>query len=589
MEVDREGILERGLGALFGQATGDALGTTVEFSSAGEIKRRFPDGLRKMLGGGPFGVKPGQITDDTELALALARSLAERGSFDADAVALRYVAWYRSGPFDVGGTTRRAFGAPPDPSRPAAAQLEERANGTSEANGSLMRVSPLGVFGWSLEPGLLAGMAAQDSRLSHPNPVCQAACAVFTHAIAFAVRTGAPAKEVFEEALAFARSSSLAAPVVDSLELARQDAPGDFMRHQGWVRIALQNAFFQLLHAASFEAGVVDTVMRGGDTDTNGCIAGALLGSVHGAGAEPLAWREAVLGCRSARPSDYWCADLPQLAERLCFPDAHERSQAKGGHIVAVADLHGHLSLFEKILAAADAALGEDYVLVTLGDYADNGPEVRALLDRLVALRRERGSRFVPIMGNHDLACARLLGWQGAPPSPAWWMTCQNNYWGWSPRGTGPVYGARSAAELAERMPKEHQAFLQQLPWFYETDDYVFVHAGLKDEPLRPQLERLARKELPDNPLWTNAQLRDKSLATVSSPAWGKTVVSGHTKRPGERIGRHPNAPHFADRWRITLSSECDVDGPLYAVVLPERRVLVAEREGPARIVSTLR
>jgi ADP-ribosylglycohydrolase len=93
----------------------------------------------------------------------------------------------------------------------------------------------------------------------------------------------------------------------------------------GWVLIALQNAFYQLLHAPSFEEGVVATVMAGGDTDTNGAIAGALLGAVHGAGAVPPRWTRAVLSCRPLRGTptahpravEFWPLDALELAEAL--------------------------------------------------------------------------------------------------------------------------------------------------------------------------------------------------------------------------------------------------------------------------------
>jgi ADP-ribosylglycohydrolase len=94
--------------------------------------------------------------------------------------------------------------------------------------------------------------------------------------------------------------------------------------NQGWVRIALQNAFHELLHAASLEEGVVRTVRRGGDTDTNAAIAGALLGAVHGRAAIPAQWRSAVLSCRPhvlrtrrPRPMAYWPVFALELAERL--------------------------------------------------------------------------------------------------------------------------------------------------------------------------------------------------------------------------------------------------------------------------------
>jgi hypothetical protein len=254
---------------------------------------------------------------------------------------------------------------------------------------------------------------------------------------------------------------------------------------------------------------------------------------------------------------------------------------------LAVADVHGHLALFEKLLAEADKALGADYLLVTLGDYVDNGPEIPALLDRLIALRTERGDRFVPIMGNHDLACARTLGWQGASPDEAWWSQWRVNFGGSS---TCAAYGARSAKDLAARMPKDHQAFLQGLPWFLKAEEFLFVHAGLlKNVPIAAQLDELTRKKLPEIAEYTNPQLRDKRLATVSTAEWGKVVVSGHTKNPARRAERHSNAPHFADRWRITLDSGVDEGGPLHAVVLPERKVLAVDSRGQVREAGALK
>lgn len=318
--VFRDAVINRSLGALLGQATGDALGTTVEFDSRARIQARFPDGLREIVGGGPFRVQPGQVTDDTELALALARSLAEVGTWDADRVAWRYLGWFRSRPFDIGSTTAQAFGDPRGEVAGSAAALERRANRASQANGSLMRASPLGVFGWQLPEEQLARIAADDSRLSHPHPLCQAACAVFTRAIADAVGSGGSPGEIYDRTVAFARRTPAAAPALPLLEAAATRPPERFQPQEGWVAIALQNAFHRLLAARDPAEAIIATVMEGGDTDTNGCIAGALVGAVHGAAAIPATWRQAVLTCRTSRPADYWCHDLPQLAEALAFP-----------------------------------------------------------------------------------------------------------------------------------------------------------------------------------------------------------------------------------------------------------------------------
>jgi ADP-ribosylglycohydrolase len=110
---------------------------------------------------------------------------------------------------------------------------------------------------------------------------------------------------------------------VGALEAAAAEPPAEYARHMGWVLIALQNAFYQALHAETLEGGVVQTVMAGGDTDTNGAVAGALLGAVHGRAAIPPRWRRLVLSCRALpgtgrpRPRCLWPVDVEELAEAL--------------------------------------------------------------------------------------------------------------------------------------------------------------------------------------------------------------------------------------------------------------------------------
>lgn len=310
-------VLDRARGAWLGQIVGDALGTTLEFKSPARIAQDHPGGLRRIVGGGPFRVLPGQITDDTELALALARSLDERGGYEPDAVAAAYVAWYRSGPFDVGGTIGAAFGGRHELGPGLAARVAHRASRTSQANGSVMRLAALPIWGWHLPAEELAALAAFDARLSHPHEVCQAANVIQAHAIGLAIREGTDPRATWSRTLQFARAHPLCVQLVPPLEAAETAAPADFVTNMGWVKIALQNAFYRLLHASSLEEGLVDTVMQGGDTDTNACIAGALLGAVHGERAIPPQWREAVLSCHTSRGPAYQTTDARELAARL--------------------------------------------------------------------------------------------------------------------------------------------------------------------------------------------------------------------------------------------------------------------------------
>jgi ADP-ribosyl-[dinitrogen reductase] hydrolase len=320
-------LLRRAQGALLGQLCGDALGSLVEFESEEEIAEDYPDGVRELVDGGTWNLLAGQPTDDSELALALARSLIRLGRFEAGEAARAYATWFESHPFDVGHTTRAALvaaaaalraGRDPAEAARAAARPESR------ANGSLMRISPLGIFGHRLAPDELAALAREDARLTHPHPVCADAGVVFTATVARAVARGGTPAELAGWALAFAREERLHQEVLEALVISAKHRP-DYATHQGLVTVALQNAFFQLRHAAPEEA-LVDTVRRGGDTDTNAAIAGALLGAVHGVQGLPLRWRNAVLscvpvegmpGCHRPRPPSCWAVDALVVAERL--------------------------------------------------------------------------------------------------------------------------------------------------------------------------------------------------------------------------------------------------------------------------------
>ena len=321
-------VLARAQGCLLGQLAGDGLGSLVEFEPEDRIAARYPAGLRAMADGGTWNTLAGQPTDDSELALMLARSIVEASEYNAEAAACAYHYWLRSGPFDIGGTTRQALSAilPADLTRGTAAKASSRAASLeSQANGSLMRVSPLAIWGWLMAPRELGALARADSRLTHPNSVCCDASAVFAVAAAHAIRTGASADRVYEFTCRWAGEAGCEPAVRDALRDAATGPPR-FGQQQGWVLIALRNAFYQLLHAPTLEEGVARTVAAGGDTDTNAAIAGALLGAVHGRAAVPADWQRMILSCRPLagltgvrrpRPRAFWPVDALDVAERL--------------------------------------------------------------------------------------------------------------------------------------------------------------------------------------------------------------------------------------------------------------------------------
>jgi ADP-ribosyl-[dinitrogen reductase] hydrolase len=294
----------RAQGCLLAQVIGDNLGARVEGKTGAEIALLYPDGVRELADGGPYHLVAGQPTDDSEMALVLARSILRERKYDRDKALDAYRDWLTTRPVDVGQTTEQGL-------------LGLLSTG-SESNGSLMRVSPLGIWAAG-DPALAARTARDDSTLTHPNEVCVEACAGFAAAIAAGI-AGASRKEMTEAALAHAKG-----PARDAIERgAGGEPPADFFTHPGWVLVALQNAFFRLLNP-SLQVALIQTVGAGGDTDGNAAIAGALLGAAGGREAIPPRWLMTVLACRALpeagalrpRPIECWPDDALEVAEAL--------------------------------------------------------------------------------------------------------------------------------------------------------------------------------------------------------------------------------------------------------------------------------
>jgi ADP-ribosyl-[dinitrogen reductase] hydrolase len=146
--------IQAGIGALIGSAVADALGAPFEFKPAEMYKERFPKpilgGIGELVGGGGFGWGPGEFTDDTQMALALAEALlGEATEFDAEVVWRHFVAWASSAT-DIGNTTVQSLS---HPDYRVASQVAHEVLGGSGSNGSVMRTAPLGLLGvqWGQE------------------------------------------------------------------------------------------------------------------------------------------------------------------------------------------------------------------------------------------------------------------------------------------------------------------------------------------------------------------------------------------------------------------------------------------------------
>lgn len=286
-------LRERMRGALVGLAVGDALGTTLEFKAPGSFAP-----LTDLVGGGPFGLKKGEWTDDTSMALCLAESLIERRTFDAHDQMQRYVRWWREGHlsstgrcFDIGGTTCAALQRFERTGDPFAGSTDPHSAG----NGSLMRLAPVPLF--CFNDGDAIERAAESSSTTHAAPVAVDACRYFAALLVGALR-GATKEELLS-----ARYSPVPGywdthplhPVIAGIADGsfRRKSPPE-IRGTGYVAQTLEAALWAFHHGKDFREGVLLAVNLGDDADTTGAIYGQLAGAFYGESAIPAEWRAAL-------------------------------------------------------------------------------------------------------------------------------------------------------------------------------------------------------------------------------------------------------------------------------------------------------
>lgn len=281
-QIDEKG---RFIGALLGAAAGESLGAPHEGKLSADVGTP-----REITAGGPWAA--GEPTDDIDLTLVLLRSIVARRRLDLDDVAQGLVKWFAGKPKDVGKLTRAALenlraGEPPAQSGAIAWEDSGR---KAAGNGSVMCCAPIGLLHVKNLDGL-ADDAVAASRITHYDPRCVGACVGVTTALALLVRGGKDAEEAISRAATAA--GALSDDVLVAIERGASKKPADLHvdgEDRGFVLHTVELAFSALSTATSFEDGLLSVISRGGDTDTNGCVAGALLGAKFGKGQVPDRW-----------------------------------------------------------------------------------------------------------------------------------------------------------------------------------------------------------------------------------------------------------------------------------------------------------
>lgn len=273
-------------GCFLGLACGDALGGPVEFRDRADLDRSSPNGIRDIMGGGPHQLERGEYTDDTEMALAIARACNEHG-IDLDAVAANFVAWYRSGPKDIGIATSRALDliARGVPWQEAGEQLQRASSQGVAGNGTVMRCAPLALrFGSNRDR--LKWSSIDTARMTHADPrATWGAVALnqeLVHLLDGGDRSGLVDAAVYE-----VEDGRVVDAIVRATGMERDDVVSG-----GYVLDTLNAAFWSLHTTASAEEAIVRAVSLGSDADTTGAVTGTLAGTLYGASTLTARWIE---------------------------------------------------------------------------------------------------------------------------------------------------------------------------------------------------------------------------------------------------------------------------------------------------------
>ncbi|GGE21438.1 hypothetical protein GCM10011529_30080 [Polymorphobacter glacialis] len=295
------GVQDRAAGALLGLAAGDAVGTTLEFKP----RDRYPQ-LTDMIGGGPFGLKAGEWTDDTAMALALADSLFDKSNLDEADLMRRFVQWRQDGVysctghcFDIGMTTSAALSRWQKTGDPVAGSTEPNTAG----NGSLMRLSPVAIRFFKDRPRL-RDVAARQSRTTHAAPEAVDACVAFADALADAIE-GRPRTEVMRS-----RGDGMSGSIATIMAGSWRGRARPKVKASGYVAHSLEASMWSVGRAGSYQEAVLLAANLGDDADTTAAITGQLAGALYGVTGIPegwldkLAWRPRIWGMAKALLSD---------------------------------------------------------------------------------------------------------------------------------------------------------------------------------------------------------------------------------------------------------------------------------------------
>jgi len=273
---------ERILGGLFGVACGDALGGMLEFMSKKEIERKYGY-LKDIIGGGCWDLKPGEVTDDTMMTIAVAEGILDNPENPVEDIGKRFIEWYDSKPKDIGNIIRIALGEYKRSNDwiKTAYYVHQTTGGMSAGNGSLMRCLPVALYYNDVEK--ILQITALQSTLTHYDQQATGAC-MFYNLLVYQYLNGKPKIPCIRKYV------KMYPEYKQVFQLSKEE-----LKPMGYVFDTLICVLWCFINTFSFEDAICEAANLGGDADTIAAITGGMAGVYYGYNAIPDRWKEKIL------------------------------------------------------------------------------------------------------------------------------------------------------------------------------------------------------------------------------------------------------------------------------------------------------
>ena len=225
-----------------------------------------------MIGEGWLKLRPGQVTDDTEMMLIVGRVLLANRGWNLSACCAAFADWLAGGPIDVGNTVRRGIRR-----YLADGSLQAPYHEGDAGNGACMRNLPIALATLN-DPAAFRLWTLEQCRVTHNHPLSNDATLALGHMVRALVRSA-------------------------DVPAARDEANGLVAQHpefrftvyrpgecSAYIVDTIRTVFHAYFGTETFQDCLIETVNQGGDADTAGALAGMLAGATYGTQAIPRPW-----------------------------------------------------------------------------------------------------------------------------------------------------------------------------------------------------------------------------------------------------------------------------------------------------------